>query len=756
MDKKKIQDYLSKAFLSEEVTPGISVTNQVKKKNSKVNKDGVKAIEKDSLDYNKGLKQDSETSKMAPNKFNYTDDFQKTYHDQMEIMNGQEMNQYDNKPDKRFSERAKEAIEGSSNMGNNPEWANVVPKQQGFEGPDFGKNLVKKIEASIKKRAEQTPTLNLRGADIQAELEDNGHKPYAIQESMNEMAAVKPISDKNKMALTKMTLTFGPKGAAEKLINALSATGLVSDLPDSVEYGTGLNRIASMLDKGDYERAFHSAKTLAAKLEKKAMRDMGMYENNNNNKTPQIKESMKRLRFKNEFKGLGNALKLIPEGYKVDNKIFEMTDGNETYRIRWEGNLSEGRAVVLTAADSKLVNEDITRMKQLFGYKSQDTLGLVKGNARINENKVFGDILNKTKALMTEAEDIESAKASTGNWEEEKIKAPEATKHVQGSVSTDKGTKAPKAKEGDASKAVSQAPEAKKHVESGTSKGTSGKPKVANWDDVSGGEKMMEIEAPAAKEGNWDEISIGQAAEAKKHIQGSVSTDKGTQAPSPKQGHWEKAGISQAAEAKKHVHLKESEMKEEIMEEEELKKQIEEDMRKLAEGGDLPEPPEEKLPVYEGEDEEDDEEETTDSWNKSDDEDDSSEEEPTAVEPSVPMDSGDDDDDIVVPTPKASQGGAQLLFSPSKGIYWIKGPGLPSNGMEVPSEYLSIASDKSRKASEKAAMIISKMGAEELDEYGDEHPMATKDAVAGMGSGKVKEYGDEHQMSTADALKHKK
>jgi hypothetical protein len=76
--------------------------------------------------------------------------------------------------------------------------------------------------------------------------------------------------------------------------------------------------------------------------------------------------------------------------------------------------------------------------------------------------------------------------------------------------------------------------------------------------------------------------------------------------------------------------------------------------------------------------------------------------------------------------------------------------------MEVPSEFMAIASDKSRKASEKAAIILSKLTSDELDEYGDEHPMATKDAVAGMGSGKVKEYGDEHQMSTADALKHKK
>jgi len=610
----KIKNYLTETFISEESSPAIALNTKIRKDNSKVNKAGVKAVEKDSLDYNKSLKQDKETSKMAPNKFNYNDDFENEYHDEMEIMNGQEMIQYDRKPNSEFIKRAEEAIVGSSNMGNNPEWANVVPKQQGFEGPDFGKNLVKKIKDSVKKRNDQTPTINLRGQNIQADLEDTGNRPYAIQENLL----------------------------------------------------------------------------------------------NNNNKTPQIKESMKRLRFKNEFKGLGNALKLIPEGYKVDNKQFEMTDGNETYKIRWEGNLSEGKAVILTAADKTLVNEDIKRMRELFGYKSQDTLGLVKGNARINENKIFNDILTKSKSLFNEGEDIESAKTEKGNWEEKTKKAPEATKHIQGTTSTDKGTKAPKAKEGDASKAVSQAPEAKKHIESGKSKGTATKPKEGNWDDVSGGEKMMDINVPTPKEGKWEDITITQAPEATKHIEGTTSTDKGTKAPAPKQGYWEDASIKQSAEAKKHLQITESEMTDE-----DLKKQIEEDMMKMAES-----------PVREVEGEEEEEAETEDSWNKSDDEDESSEVEPSGsdVSSSVPMDNDDDDDDdISVPSPMSAPKQSvapQLLFSPSKGIYWIKGPSLPPNGMEVPAEYMSIASDSTKKASEKAALIIQKM-----DEMGGEEEL---------------------------------
>ena len=169
MDKKIIKKYLNERFLSEDTTPGISVTAKNKKESGKINKAGVQDIEKKVGDFDDAVKADPNAKEMAPNKYIYTDDFEETYHSEMEIMNGQEMIQYTNKPDDLFTEKALEAIEGSSRMGNNSEWANVVPKQQGFTGPEFGKNLVKRIKASAKKRSEQTPTLNLRGRDIQAD-----------------------------------------------------------------------------------------------------------------------------------------------------------------------------------------------------------------------------------------------------------------------------------------------------------------------------------------------------------------------------------------------------------------------------------------------------------------------------------------------------------------------------------------------------------------------------------------------------------
>lgn len=231
-----------------------------------------------------------------------------------------------------------------------------------------------------------------------------------------------------------------------------------------------------------------------------------MNENNNKDK----KDKMKRLVFKNPFNGLNNALDLIPESYRVDDKEFEMTDGNESYKVRWEGTLTEGRAIVLMGSDKELVNEDIAKIKHLMGYSSEKTLGNLKGNQRLDENKRFADIWGKTKSLLIESEDIDGQDAPEGEWDEETKKAAEATKNVQGSVA-----------------------------------------KTKNYPN-----------SPAPKHGQFDDVKK-KAAEATKDVEGSVANEKNyPNTPAVKTGEWDKSVKGQAADAKKHIHMHESYMEE--------------------------------------------------------------------------------------------------------------------------------------------------------------------------------------------------
>ncbi len=470
MDKNIIKKYLIERFIGEGAVPGITVTDKAKKESGKINKAGVKDIEKSVKDFEKKGKADAE--KMAQNKFNYTDDKEKKYHDEVEIRNGQEMVEYDRDPNQDFKDRAKEGIEGSSRMGNNPEWANVVQAGQGGD-PKFGKNLVKTIKDATKARFDAEDSVISFGDDI--ETVPKGLKPKGKHSAIAE-------------------------GETEKANK---------DIESGKPYGT----------EDEYE--FNNSDEAK--------------EDNKDNKKPQIKkESMKRLKFTKDFNGVGNALKLIPESYRTDNKEFEMTDGNETYRIRWEGTLSEGAPVVLAASNKTMVNEDMQKMKHLMGYKSQDTLGLVRGKSRIDENEIFNDIWNKSKILI-EGEEIEGQSAQKGEWDKVKKTAKEATKDIEGSTSDDKGTKAPKAKTGSMESlddAKSQAPEAKKHVE-GSVKAEIG----------------MGLGEQEEGEGEWDQIDVPQAA-----AHGNPS--KTTYAPAATTGNWDKK-MPQAADAKKHVNMHE-------------------------------------------------------------------------------------------------------------------------------------------------------------------------------------------------------
>lgn len=542
MDKNIIKRHLIERFLNEGPVPGITVTDKAKKESGKINKAGVKDIEKDVKDFEKVTKAGAE--KMAQNKFNYTDDKEKKYHDEVEIRNGQEMIEYDRDPDQNYKDRAKEGIEGSSRMGNNPEWANVVQAGQGGD-PSFGKNLVKTIKAATKARNDADDSVISFGDDI--ETVPKGSKPKgkhsAIAEGENAKASRdiesgKPYGTEDEYEFNNSDEAKEEKPSVNEKhdeIDSAMAKGRIGIT------STGPSKFAVEVNGNQkiFRATRESAEEAKVKLQKElpnAKITIVPITENKTNKKPQIqKESMKRLKFTKEFNGVGNALKLIPESYRTDNKEFEMTDGNETYRIRWEGTLSEGKATILTASNKTMVNEDMQRMKHLMGYKSEDTLGLVRGKSRIDENAVFNDIWNKSKVLL-EGEEIEGQSGQKGDWDKVKKTAKEATKHVEGSTSDDKGTKAPKAKSGTMDsfdKAKSHAPEAKKHVEGSVN-----------------AEIGMGLGEQEEGEGAWDEISMPQAA-----AHGNPS--KTTYAPAAKTGTWDKVSVPHAADAKKHVNMHE-------------------------------------------------------------------------------------------------------------------------------------------------------------------------------------------------------
>ena len=64
---------------------------------------------------------------------------------------------------------------------------------------------------------------------------------------------------------------------------------------------------------------------------------------------------------------------LIPESYKFDGHIFLMTDGKQTYKVRWDKDINE--STVLLYNNKSMINEDIKKMKDLFNYKYSDSMG---------------------------------------------------------------------------------------------------------------------------------------------------------------------------------------------------------------------------------------------------------------------------------------------------------------------------------------------------------------------------------------------
>lgn len=197
-------------------------------------------------------------------------------------------------------------------------------------------------------------------------------------------------------------------------IEALGAgkmSGLKYDNEDTEVFKSFMKRIDDLNDTSEYDKDFGThdgfgegekeddtyelLKTNSEKYKKHKYDKPDEYQ-----ETPRVRvtneskdNKMKRLNFKNEFKTENDVLELIPEHYKSDGHVFLMTDGNQTYKVRWDEELNEG--TVLSYKNKSMINEDTNKMKKLFNYKYSDSMS--KTNNYSEETNTFKNLFESTK-----------------------------------------------------------------------------------------------------------------------------------------------------------------------------------------------------------------------------------------------------------------------------------------------------------------------------------------------------------------------
>ncbi len=171
----------------------------------------------------------------------------------------------------------------------------------------------------------------------------------------------------------------------------------IDKLNDTSEYDKDFGNNAGLGQRDEDDQTYHDAQEHSQKYS----------HNKYGGKNPQSKPSrvrvtntnesknnkMKRLNFKNEFTSEEQMKELIPENYKQDNHVFLMSDGNQTFKVRWDKSLNEG--TILNYKNQNFINENVEKMKKLFNYKYSDSMG--KTNNYGEETKSFKTIMENVK-----------------------------------------------------------------------------------------------------------------------------------------------------------------------------------------------------------------------------------------------------------------------------------------------------------------------------------------------------------------------
>lgn len=109
-------------------------------------------------------------------------------------------------------------------------------------------------------------------------------------------------------------------------------------------------------------------------------------------------KKISKIQFKHtQFLSEGHMLSKVPDEFKVEGKTFIMKDtADNEYLVEW----TDKKPNVTKRINKTQVNEEMNRIKALYGYKSKDYFTTTNSNSRINENKEFSDMLNKARKLM--------------------------------------------------------------------------------------------------------------------------------------------------------------------------------------------------------------------------------------------------------------------------------------------------------------------------------------------------------------------
>lgn len=109
-------------------------------------------------------------------------------------------------------------------------------------------------------------------------------------------------------------------------------------------------------------------------------------------------KKISKIQFKHtQFLSEGHMLSKVPDEFKVEGKRFIMKDtADNEYLVEWTAKQPN----VTKKLNKTQVNEEMNRIKALYGYKSKDYFTTTNPQSRVNENKEFSDMINKARQLM--------------------------------------------------------------------------------------------------------------------------------------------------------------------------------------------------------------------------------------------------------------------------------------------------------------------------------------------------------------------